>query len=341
MVYTPGLSFYGTTTTQISRLKSLNTTLTDLQRQLTTQKAYDNISGFGAQAYSVQKLRTDKAQMDGFLTNISTVTTRIEVMSTSLQQASDAGRMMTDAVSNFYKYGATDVETVSLVARQQLDLMRDVANIEIDGRYLFSGSATDAEPFSNYGQLDLNMQNLVSDWQAGTITTAQLISAVEGMSDIDLGMNPALSSTGTVTTQIDKSLNLDYTSVASTNGMKDLMRAMALAANLSPIDPSMAPPGPTQADMDELIQYVVDSTTAATQKTDQGNGQLGVYLSTIESVEDQHLTDSAVYDKLLIEKENVDTTEVVAKIQSLQTQISSSYEVTSLLSQLSLVNYIR
>lgn len=341
MVYTPGISFLGTTNTQISRLKQLNTTLTDLQRQLTTQKKYDNVSGFGAQAYSVQKLRTDKAQLDTFLTNISTVETRLQVMSSSLQQASDAGRMMTDAVSNFYKYGATDIETVSLVARQQLDLMRDVANLEIDGRYMFAGSATDAEPFSNYGQLDLNMQSLVTDWQAGTITTAQLITAVNNLSDTDAGFNPALSSTGKVTTQIDKNLNIDYTSVATDNGMKELMRMMALAANLQPLDLSASPPGPTQADMDQLVKHIVDSINTATQKTDQGNGQIGVHLATIESVQNQHLTDSSVFDKILIEKENADTTEVVAKIQSLQTQITSSYEITSLVSQLSLVNYLR
>jgi flagellin-like hook-associated protein FlgL len=248
MTYTPGISFLGQSTTQIARLKQLNTTLVDLQRQLTTQKKFDNISGFGAQAYSVQKLRTDKAQLDSFLTNVS--------------------------VSTFYKYGATDVETVSLVARQQLDLMRDVANLEIDGRYTFAGSATDVEPFSNYGQVDLNMQNLVSDWQAGTITTAQLIASFNAFSDTDLGFNPALSA------------------------------------------------------------------AAPTATTDRGNAQLGVHLATLETTETQHLLDSSLFNRILIEKEDADTTEVVAKIQSLQTQLTSAYEVTSLVSKLSLVNFL-
>lgn len=340
MTYTPGISFLGQSTTQVSRLKQLNTSLYDLQRQLTTQKKFDNISGFGAQAYSVQKLRADKTQLDSFLTNISTVTTRIQVMSSSLQQSSNAGRLMVDAVSTFYKYGATDVETVSLVARQQLDLMRDVANLEIDGRYTFSGNATDQEPFSNYGQLDINMQNLLGDWQAGTITTAQLITAFDALSDTDLGFNPALSAAGKVTTQIDKNLNLDYTSIATENGMKDIMRALALAANLTPVDPALAPPGPTQADQDALIAHIVSVIEGGTAKTDRGNAQLGVHLATLETSQTQHLLDFSLFDKILIEKENADTTEVVAKIQALQTQLTSSYEVTSLTSKLSLINFI-
>ncbi|MFN7114621.1 MAG: hypothetical protein ACK4PK_09735 [Alphaproteobacteria bacterium] len=340
MTYTPGISFLGQSTTQIGRLKQLNTTLYDLQRQLTTQKKFDNISGFGAQAYSVQKLRADKTQLNAFLTNISTVKTRVQVMSSSLQQSSDAGRLMVDAVSTFYKYGATDVDTVRLVARQQLDLMRDVANLEVDGRYLFAGNATDQEPFSNYGQLDLNMQNLLGDWQAGSITTAQLIASFDALSDTDLGFNPALSSAGKVTTQIDKSLNIDYTSIATDNGMKDIMRALALAANLTPVDPALAPPGPTQADQDAIIAHIVNVIEGGTAKTDRGNAQLGVHLATLETSETQHLLDSALFDKILIDKENADTTEVVAKIQSLQTQLTSSYEITSLTSKLSLINFI-
>lgn len=340
MTYTPGISFLGQSTSQIARLKQLNTSLTDLQRQLTTQKKFDNISGFGAQAYSVQKLRTDKAQLDSFLTNVSTVKTRIQIMSSSLQQASSAGRLMTEAVSTFYKYGATDIETVSLVARQQLDLMRDVANLEIDGRYTFAGNATDVEPFSNYGQADLNMQSLVSDWQAGTITTAQLISAFDSFSNTDLGFNPALSAAGPVTTQIDKNLNIDYTSIATTNGMKEIMAALALAANLTPVDPSMAPPGPTQADQDAIIEHLLGVIESGTKKTDQGNAQLGVHLATLETTETQHLLDSSLFNRVLTDKENADTTEVVAKIQALQTQLTSAYEVTSLVSQLSLVNFL-
>jgi flagellin-like hook-associated protein FlgL len=288
----------------------------------------------------VQKLRTDKTQINAFLNNIADVTTRLEVRSTSMQQASASGRIMTDAVSTFYTHGGLDSETVSLVARQQLDLMRDVVNQQVDGRYLFSGSAMDEKPFSNYNQLDLNMQSLIGDWQSGTITTAQLISSVQTMSDTDLGFNPALSSSGNVTTQIDKNQNLDYTSIATGNGMSDMMRGLALAANLGPLDLAASPPGPSQTDMDEVIKYIKESVTAANTVTDRNNARIGVMLATAETVEEQHLIDSATYDKILIDKENVDPTEVVAKIQSLQTQISSSYEVTSLVSQLSLINYL-
>lgn len=57
---TSGLSFLSQSQTQIARLKQLNTTLVDLQRQLTTQKKHENLSGFGVAAQSVQQLRTDK-----------------------------------------------------------------------------------------------------------------------------------------------------------------------------------------------------------------------------------------------------------------------------------------
>jgi flagellin-like hook-associated protein FlgL len=50
--------------------------------------------------------------------------------------------------------------------------------------------------------------------------------------------------------------------------------------------------------------------------------------------------DRATLANLIGQKEDADTTEVVAQIQSLQTQLQASYQVTSIISQLSLVNFI-
>ncbi len=340
MTYTSGISFLGQSNTQISRLKQLNTTLSDLQRQLTTQKKYDNISGFGAQSYSVQKMRTDRSQLNTFMSNATTLSTRMQMMSTTLQQASDSGRMLVETIGTQYKSGTADVQTVSTVARQQLDLMSDLANQTVDGRYIFAGSATSTEPFSSYGTLDMNMQNLMSDWQSGAITTAQFTAAISGMSDTDLGFDAGLSSAGSVTMQVDKNVNMDYTSVATDNGMKETMQALAIAANLTEVDPAMSPPGPTQADLDAVIDHILGIVNTGIEKTDAANAQIGIKYAALDNIQTKQTQDAALLDTLLIERENVDTTEVVAKIQSLQTQISASYEVTSLVSQLSLLNYL-
>lgn len=338
---TSGLSFLNQSQTQVLRLKQLNTTLADLQRQLTTQKKYENLSGFGAAAQTVQQLRTDKSLVQTYLTNIDTVSTRVELMSGSMQQGAESGRQLIESIATQIREGEVDMEIVSALARQQLDLMGDIANLEIDGRYLFAGSATDVEPYPNGDNFDMTLQGMITDWQSGAITTAQFITNIENFTATDIGFAPEMSSAGNVTAQIDKNVNLDYTSKATDNGFQQVMLALAIAANITETpDPTLSPPGPTSADFQQVLDTISGIARDGVETVDSANAQLGIKFATLQSVQDNHDQDAATLDKLLIEKENVDTTEVVAQIQSLQTQLNASYEVTSLVSQLSLVNFL-
>jgi len=338
---TSGLSFLNQSQTQVARLKQLNTTLVDLQRQLTTQKKYENLSGFGTAAQTVQKLRTDASLVQTYLTNIDTVTTRIELMSSGMEQAADSGRTLIDSIASQIQEGEVDMETVSALARQQLNLMGDIANLEIDGRYLFAGSATDVEPYSNGDNFDLTLQGMITDWENGTITTAQFISNIESFTATDIGFNPALSSAGNVTAQIDKNVNLDYTSIATQNGFQQVMLALAVATNITETpDPALSPPGPSSADFQAVLDTISGIVNTGVKAVDSANGKLSVKFATLETVQENHEQDAVTLANLLSEKEDADTTEVVAQIQALQTQLSASYEVTSLVSQLSLVNFL-
>ena len=338
---TSGISFFSQTQTQVARLKQLNTTLADLTRQLTTQKKNETMSGFGVDSLAVQKLRTDKNSLNTYLVNIDTVSTRIQLMSDSMTQGAEAGRQLLESITTQIREGEVDMETVSAMARQQLGLMQDITNLEIDGRYLFAGSNTDVKPYPNGGNFDITMQGLVADWRSGAITNTQFMNAISAQTPADVGFDPALTSAGSVSAQIDKNNNLDYTSIASKNGFQQIMQALAIAANITtPPDPALSPPGPTKADFQAVLDQISTLARAGVEATDRSNANLGIKFSTLKSVQENHETDAATLDKLLIGKENVDTTEVVAQIQALQTQLTASYEVTNVVNNLSLVNFL-
>ena len=60
----------------------------------------------------------------------------------------------------------------------------------------------------------------------------------------------------------------------------------------------------------------------------------------MKSIADRHETDMATLEGLTGNAENIDTTEAIAKLQSVQTQMTASYEITRIVSQLSLVNFL-
>lgn len=339
---TPGVSFHGQTQAQIKRLGQLNTTLADLQRQMTTQKKFTNFSAFRTESLNVQRVRLDNTMVKTYLENVTTVSSRVTLMSDTTTRISQSGRDLMTNINTHLRGEYVDTDLIQQIARDNVTYLKDLMNIDLDGRHLFSGSMTDVPPLSNTG-IDNGhnaVQALFADWQSGAITTAQMISAMETMTPAELGFDPQLAAAGTVSARIGDSFDLDYTSVADRNGFQDIFKAMVFLTHIEAPDPQNAPPGPTDADFHDLLNSIANLTSSGIAAADKTSGELSSKFIFIKAAEQNHTTDAALYEKTIAEKENVDMNEVVAKIQVLQTQLTASYEVTSLVSQLSLVNFI-
>ena len=102
-------------------------------------------------------------------------------------------------------------------------------------------------------------------------------------------------------------------------------------------------------DADPLSQRAYDETTQRTGKKFAFNGttsiadlrtQLALKETSLSNTKDRHERTINATQVLLAETENADTNEVGAKILQLQNQLTASYQVTSLVSRLTLTNYI-
>lgn len=67
---------------------------------------------------------------------------------------------------------------------------------------------------------------------------------------------------------------------------------------------------------------------------------LGLAASTLKQTQDRHDLVMATANELLGDIQNADPYEVGVKLTTLQTQLQASYQVTAMLSKMSLVNYI-
>lgn len=335
---TVNISFIGQSTAQIQRLKTLNNQLYDLQRQMTTQKKTTTFSGLGFDSLGVQRYRMDINSINTYGANIDTATTRIKMMSTGLTRASTAARDALATLQTLFNASPVDVQTLKDTAQQSLDLIRDISNLDIDGRYLFAGSGTSDKPVSDPTLAPGTMQTQIASWLSGGQTTSQIISAIDGYSDTQLGFNPALTSAGSVTMRIDTQTTIDYTSLPADNGMSDAIRALAVMANIQL--PNPATDVATQSDMQQLLDHVGSILSGAITKMDRANTVVGSKFDLINSIKDMHKEDSNLYQTLVADKENADTTEVAAALNSLQTQLQASYQVTNMVSKMSLVNFL-
>ncbi|MGE3624721.1 MAG: hypothetical protein AB7H77_12735 [Bdellovibrionales bacterium] len=334
---TVNISFLGQSNAQRSRLKTLNVNLADLQRQLASQKKFEDLSGYGLDAGNVQRARIDRNRIKGYLDNVTSGTNRIKLLNTNLTKASDIARDLLSSLRSVIREGDVDTTTIKSQATANLAFLQDVMNSNVEGRYLFAGSNVGTAPIQNTSTLNSNVQADYQDWLSGAQTTAQLLTTLDSAGIVYQGLDPGLTTAGPVTMRFNESLELDYTSLADENGMKELQLALSVATKLQQ-------PGtgdtPTRAEFFQLMDKVIEIADGALKKLDAANGVIAGRAELASKMQEAHEQDIGVLETLIANKETPDINEVAIKIQTLQTQLQASYQVTASLRELSLVNFI-
>ncbi len=338
MTITGNISFLAQSSAQSNRLNDLRATLDDLQRQATTQKKYDSYSGFGTDAVNLLRLKSDQPLLQSYLSNIDQVTTRMNLMNSSLSEISKVGNQLLSTIQLQQQNGGVNVNAVRQQAQQGLKFIEDLINQNIGGHYLFSGSDVANPPFVDDSTLNSNFQNQITSWLAGGITNAQLINTTDGFSATNLGLSAGLSTAGAVTARIDHNLDIDYTIKADQPGFQDIIRALTFAANLPYPDPATDVATPTQ--YNAILDHIITVATNGVQEVNDTSQQLASKFNLIKSIKDQHTADVGVSQTQIDKIENADPTSVLVSMQVLQTQLTASYQITSTISKLALVNFL-
>jgi len=329
------VSFMTQSTSQINRLNDLRSSFDDLQRQVTTQKKYDNYSGFGTNSINLQHLHTTQTMTEGYLNNIDTISPRMEMMSKLMTQISQLGSQLLGAI---HLADGGNMQSINRLAQQNLKFAEDMINQQLDGRYLFAGSDVEARPFVDDNTLNSNFKNKIDSWLAGG-GNAPLISATDGFGTTNLGLASGLAESGAVTARISQSLDIDYTVKADQPAFRDIIRAFAFLANLKNPDPG-AGDVPTAAEFKDILSHATDALTRGVQGMNDANQQLASKFSLVKSVKESHLSDNDLLLTQIDRIESVDPQSAIISMQSLQNQLTASYQVTKIVSQMSLVNFM-
>lgn len=336
MVFTTSLA--GKTTSQITRLKSLNYQFQELQRQMSTQKKHATYSGFAAQAIRIQDLRGESNKIARYQENIQRVNTRMNMVMNSVEKMRDLGKQVQDVIIIQTTEGEVEIDTINNVAQANLRFFEDLMNSKDGDRFIFSGTASEEKPMQNMQALINRMQSEVDNWLDGTQTVDQLITNIENLSDVELGLAPQITAAGHVTTKIDETVDVDYTVMANEKGFKDMLKGMALSQVLK--FPDAAVDVATEDEFHKLLTYDANLVSGGSKAMKEASYRLSSEFALLKNVQDQHVTEKGMADTLIAETENVDTTDVVINIQALQTQMTASYEATNIMAELSLVNYL-
>lgn len=336
MSLTGNVSLLAQSSAQTVRLNDLRARLDDLSRQVATQQKSDTYGGLGTDALNIQYLNKQQPLLESYLNNITKVSTSMTMMNNAMSSIAKVGNNLVSAIQTQIHSGATTVDSIRQIAQQGLKTVEDFLNTELNGRYLFAGSDGSSPPFVDDSTLNSNFITQINAWLASG-DTAALNAAVDGFSDAGLGLSAGLAASGNVTARIGDNLNIDYTLKADQAGFQNLIRGLTLMANLPyPTDADVA----TGSDFNDVVSHALDIVQNAVTDINKSTTQLAGKFNLLKSVQAEHQTDLDLVKTQISQITTADPTEALVKIQTLQTQLTASYQVTSITSQLSLVNYL-
>lgn len=372
------ISTLGQAIDQIARLKVQQNNLDDLSSQIATGKKTQNFSGLGSDLLRSKRARADIKSLTQYTDNIVNGHRRIELMNNAMAQMNDQVGTVLDAITVGIQQGeGPDLENLQKLASDVYNFVLDLMNEQDGDRYLFAGSDSSIPPIQDSGLFQTVLGNFVPDqdditnppleasgfigeWGNGTLTNQEFIDAYRSTNENVLGYSTSIVSgtTGDVRIRVDENSDFEYTVLANNEGMKNIVVALGVLKELPPVefapgalnDPTVTrpsddiPPYPSTEKQDNFYQVLNDLAAMMQQGVEdlrQEQHALALVQTQTNLVKDQHEYQINSYKTIIAQVEDVDLTEAVTKIQQLQVSLEASFSVTSLVSDLTLVNFLR
>jgi flagellar hook-associated protein 3 FlgL len=151
----------------------------------------------------------------------------------------------------------------------------------------------------------------------------------------ETGSDPARS---TATAKIDQSLSVSYGSRANEDALRTLVQNVATlaAVSISPTDPNAVG---LSSELDQRLTANLGAPGAQTITDIESD--LASAQTSLKAAKDRHQQANSTLNDFLQQIEGVSNEDVGAQLLTLQTRMQASMQVTSMLSQLSLVNFIK
>ncbi|HAU29976.1 MAG TPA: hypothetical protein DCW68_07725 [Rhodospirillaceae bacterium] len=323
----------GQTTHMNALLRNLRGQMSTAQSQLASGLKSESFSGLGTDATISVSMRGDLARMDTYISSINTALGNTEIMDKAVNNMTSSARAVLTTLVGQLRGGDAVSESVNISAANALDSIQNLINTSLNGRLLFAGDAIESAPMADEDALNTNIQAEMAAWQAGTQDAATTIANIDAFSDTDIGLSGGLAAAGGTTVRVDDNLTVDYTIKANNDGFKDIMKGLAIIENLeyksNDVEGYWA--------LYDSAMGLIDSGSRA---LDVDVANLALASNAMDDAASRHEETKVVMDKMIGQVEDVDTAEILTRLQNMQTQLEISYRIISSMQETSLVNYL-
>ncbi len=280
---------------------------TILEQEISTGLKSTSFAGIAKDAAPLINLQAQVSQQQSYVDTITTVGTRMSTMSTALQDIqTQVSKFAASASGTAYN---TTYPTIQEQAKSLLSIVGDDLNTQDGTRYVFSGGATSSPAFSP--------NTLQNPAQLGSLSTSYYG-----------GDNTISKAT------IDNGVSVNYGITANNPAITKLVDALNFFANSPPLSAS------NTTDAANVATATNELSTGLTALQDlQGN--LALQQDQLNSRQTALQTSLSLANTTISNLESVDSSTAITQLNTLQTQLQSSYQAVSIIQSLSLATYLK
>lgn len=335
------------------------TALQQAGQELSTGRKFDIYADLRSRSAAAIKMRGREADTQTYMQSNEVLGNKLQAMITSV----DAARVGIQSVLQTSISNATrsqnGAEVLQRDALAALESLVATMNISYNGDHLFAGLDSATPPLMRWNETNpatgLSPEDAVASiYGAGPTTAAEAVAladqidlAFAGNDTVDPNRNfeatvyngsPALDGSGQPSQQYRAWVNVgqqvDYGVRANDAPFVEAYKGLAMLATTD------------VSEMDEdaygaYMDRVINALSNAQEGMLGVSARIGFNQQIVETTQKQ-LTDVSLVQRTQIsEYEGVDPYEAATRLQSLETQLQASYQVTSRLSGLSILNYLR
>lgn len=323
--------------------------LASSETELSTGNYADIGQTLGAQTGENLSLQNETSYLQTITNTNQTVSTRLSTTQTILGNLQGSAQDLLNSLLE--NNGSTsNASAVQATAQSDLQALTSGLNTTLTGDYIFAGTNTANQPITDYYGTPAPNKSAVDNVFLAAFGMSQTNSAVSTISGANMqsflanqfaplfqgsnwSANWSSASSQALTNQISQSQTASTSVSANNTAFQQLAQAYTMVADLG-----------TQNLSSSAYQAVTNTaqgllTSAISNLTDL-QASVGLVQSDVSSATNQMSAQMSILSTQIGNLENVNSYELSTRIADLQTQIETSYSLTSQLQQLSLVKYL-
>ncbi len=323
----------------IARMKEIQGQMNTYQEQVTSGVKHQTFAGYGVESLKIQRYRSGMKELEAYGYNIANAQMQIQQMDDAIEENTVQARNLLSAIGIQLSRGTEfDLATIKQTASTALQIIEANVNVEVGGRYLFSGSDVTNKPLNGTSGADNNLALKVTDWLDGTNDTDAFLASFDALSDAESGFSNTVQTAKNVYVRADDNYEVDYTVKANSPGMKKVLNGLRAISQME--FPDETTDVASKEDFYKVIDHLYSTIQDGVNALRADSAKLANATAVLSNIQTNHENDIQSMQTLMEQTETADPTDAIIKFQTLQTQLEASYNVTSIMSQLSLARFL-